>query len=140
VIAGSLALSALMGTLLLLLLASTAAPLAAWFFDASPAGAAAAGIAIGLLILLGLIELVANPGLTAAGLLRGCKDTRAPMLYTIIGYWVVGAPLGLYLCHMEGTGITGIWVGLAAGTLTTALLSLVRLWLTRRLPAPAITR
>ena len=140
VIAGSLGLSVLCGFLLLLLLGGSATPLAGWFFDASPAGAAAAQIAIGLLILLGLIELVANPGLTAAGLLRGCRDTRAPMLYTLIGYWVVGAPLGLYLCHIEGTGITGIWTGLAAGTLTTALLSLARLWLKRRMPATAITR
>nr|WP_298682341.1 MATE family efflux transporter [uncultured Dongia sp.] len=132
VIAGSLGLSAMTGTLLLGLLAGSATPLATWFFDASAAGIAAAEIAVGLLILLGLIELVANPGLAAAGLLRGRKDTRAPMVYVLIGYWAVGAPLGLYLCEIEGAGITGIWIGLATGTFVTACLSLGRL-MTRRL-------
>jgi MATE family multidrug resistance protein len=132
VIGGSLGLSLILGILLLALLMGGAAPLASGFFDGSAAGARAAELAVGLLILLGLIEFVANPGLAAAGLLRGRKDTRAPMIYTLIGYWVIGAPVGLYLCEIEGAGITGIWIGLAAGTLVTAMLSLGRLWVRRR--------
>ena len=93
----------------------------------SSAGVAAAQIAAGLLLLLGAIELVANPGLAAAGLLRGRKDTRAPMVYVLVGYWAVSAPLGIYLCEAQELGITGIWIGLGAGTLVTAVLTLGRL-------------
>jgi MATE family multidrug resistance protein len=126
-IGSSLALSLIFGTLLFALLAGTAQPFAASFFDASAAGVAAAQIAVGLLILLGLIEFVANPGLAAAGLLRGQKDTRVPMVYVLVGYWAVSAPLGIYLCEIQELGITGIWIGLGAGTLVTSALTLARL-------------
>lgn len=115
-----------------LLLAGAATPLAGGFFDDSAAGVAAAQLVLGLLLLLGLIELVANPGLAAAGLLRGRKDTRAPMGYVLLGYWVVSAPLGIYLCEVQEMGITGIWIGLATGTLATTALTLARLLVGRR--------
>jgi MATE family multidrug resistance protein len=115
-----------------MLVAGAAAPLAGVFFDDSPAGFAAAELALGLLLLLGLIELVANPGLAAAGLLRGRKDTRAPMMYVLFGYWVISAPLGVYLCEVQRMGVTGIWIGLATGTFTTTALTLARLLTERR--------
>ena len=127
VIAASLALSLVFGVVSFLILAGGAAPLASAFFDDSAAGLAAANLAVGLLVLLGGIEFAANPGLAAAGLLRGRKDTRAPMLYVLFGNWAVGAPLGLWLCEFHDLGITGIWVGLAAGTGTTTALMLARL-------------
>jgi MATE family multidrug resistance protein len=104
-----------------------APPLADGFFGDGAEGLAAAGLAVGLLMLLGVMELVASPGSAAAGLLRGQKDTRAPMFYTLVGNWVVGAPLGLYLSEAQGLGITGVWIGLTAGTLLCALLTLCRL-------------
>jgi MATE family multidrug resistance protein len=126
VTAASLGLSVVLGAAIMLVLAG-AAPLAAAFFDESPTGLAAARLALGLLVLLGVIELVVGPGSAAAGLLRGRKDARAPMLFVLVGYWAVGGPLGLYLCEVQGHGITGVWIGLAAGTLVTSLLSLARL-------------
>lgn len=128
VMSGSLGLGLIFGTLTLALLCAGAAPLAGAFFDDSATGIAAAGLAAGLLVLLGIIEFAANPGLAAAGLLRGRRDTRAPMLYTLIGYWLLGAPLGLYLCEIREMGITGIWIGLMTGTISTALLTLARLF------------
>jgi MATE family multidrug resistance protein len=122
------------GAALLLLIASFAEPLTDGFFDTMPAGLAAAGIAAGLLLLLGAMELVVNPGAAAAGLLRGRKDTRTPMLFTLVGYWVVGSPLGLWLCEARDLGITGVWMGFAAAATTTALM-LARL-AARRGPAP----
>jgi MATE family multidrug resistance protein len=132
VAASSLGLSLILGVAIFLLLAGAAAPLAGSFFEHSAAGMAAAQLAVGLLLLLGLIELAANPGLAAAGLLRGRKDTRAPMMYVLLGYWAVSAPLGIYLCDVQGMGITGIWIGLATGTLATAALTLARLLAGRR--------
>jgi len=127
VTASGLGLSLIAGASLFGALMLGARPLADGFFDDGAEGLAAAGLAVGLLMLLGVMELIAGLGSTAAGLLRGRTDTRAPMLYTLVGNWVVGAPLGLYLCKGQGLGITGVWIGLAAGTLLSALLTLCRL-------------
>lgn len=127
----SLLLSLLGGTLLLALLGLTAAPLAAWFFDASPAGRAAIQVATGLLMLLGLLQCVGYPGLAALGLLRGQKDTRLPMLFKLVAYWVIGAPLGIWLCELQGLGVTGLWIGLVAAAAITTALTLGRLYMRR---------
>src|SRR5690606_28840749 len=84
-------------------------------------------MAAGLLLLLGMMEVIVNPGSAAAGLLRGLKDTRAPMLFTLAGYWAVGAPFAMWLCEAQDLGTSGIWIGLAVGTATTTLLMLARL-------------
>lgn len=128
VFTSSLAISLAFGALIVLLLAGGAGPLAGAFFDDSPAGVAAAGLAVGLLVLLGVLELIFVPGAAATGLLRGRKDTRAPMIYALVGNWAVGAPLGVYLCEWHDLGIAGIWIGLSAGTLLTTLLTLRRLF------------
>jgi multidrug resistance protein, MATE family len=54
------------------------------------------------------------------------------MLFTLAGYWLVGAPLGLWLSQACNLGITGIWVGLAVGTGASSVLVLHRLALARR--------
>lgn len=112
----------LTGGLMLMLGLAVAAPLATVFFGASAAGMAAAEIAIGLLLLLGLVQLAGYPGMAASGLLRGRKDSRTPMVCMLVGYWLVGASLGLYLCQGQALGVTGLWIGLAVGTgITTGL-------------------
>jgi multidrug resistance protein, MATE family len=87
-----------------------------------------------------LMEVIVNPGAAAAGLLRGQKDTRAPMIFTLSGYWAVGAPLGLWLCEARDLGITGIWIGLAVGTATTTILMLARLSRTSALSRGTVGR
>ena len=93
---------------------------------------------LGLLVLLGIMEFVGAPGAVAAGLLRGRKVTRAPMLFALIGHWGIGAPIGLYLCEAMGQGITGLWIGLTAGTLFTSVLT-VHCLFARQGPASART-
>ena len=106
------------------MLAAGARPLADRFFDAGAVGVAASGLAASLLLLLGLMEFVGVPSAVAAGLLRGRKVTRAPMLFALIGHWGIGAPIGLYLCETMERGIVGLWIGLTVGTLFTAVLTL----------------
>ena len=55
------------------------------------------------------------------------------MLYSLIGHWVVGAPIGLYLCEVQCLGITGVWIGLAAGTMLSTLLTLCRLGVSEKI-------
>lgn len=123
----SLGLSVILGTALCLLLVGAAETLAQGFFDHSVEGIAAMRLAIGLLVLLGLIELIAGPSCAASGLLRGRRITRLPMIYVLFGYWGISAPLAIYLCESKGLGITGLWIGLAAGTLMTAILMIRKL-------------
>lgn len=132
VITGSLTLSTIGGAILLVFLAIVAYPLSTWFFDDSTAGIAAAEVAVGLLLLLGLLELFVYPGLAALGLLRGQKDTAATMTYKLVAYWVVGAPLGIYLCETGAFGVIGLWIGLVTGAAITTALTLRRLFVTRR--------
>lgn len=105
-----------------------AQPLSAWMFDADPIGASAAALAIWILAILALTEAISNPGSVAAGVLRGRKDTRMPMVYTLAGYWAVGAPVGLWLAQVCDLGIIGVWLGLALGTLFMSLCMVWRIW------------
>jgi len=114
------------GVLLFACLAAGADPLATAFIGEGQISAAAS-LAAGLLLLLAVIEFFECPSLAAAGLLRGRKDTRAPMLFTIAGNWIIGAPLGIYLCEVEQMGITGVWTGLLVGMAVTTVLTLARL-------------
>lgn len=72
---------------------------------------------------------------TAAGALRGYKDTRIPMWIALFSYWVVGLPieciLGFGLIG-ESWGYFGFWTGLACGVGTAALLLSIRLWFTSK--------
>ena len=138
VVRSALALALIAGTLLFAVLAIAARPLSDRFFDAGPVGLAASGLAAGLLVLLGVMEFVGAPGAVAAGLLRGRKVTRAPMLFALVGHWGIGAPIGLYLCEVVGQGITGLWIGLTAGTLFTSVLTVHHLF-ARQGPASART-
>ena len=63
-------------------------------------------------------------------MLRGLQDTRVPMIYAGLGYWGIGAPLGLLLAFPGGLAGRGVWIGLATGLAVVAALLLHR-W-TRR--------
>ncbi len=49
----------------------------------------------------------------ATGALRGTGDTRTPMLCHFSAYWLIGLPLGVYLCFRRGWGALGLWIGLS---------------------------
>lgn len=119
--------ASLSGALLCAGLVLGADGLAAVFFDGSAAGMEAAALAVGLLWLLGAMELAGNPGSAAAGLLRGRKDARVPMLISMVGQWAIGAPVGLALCELADLGIVGLWMGLLVGTIATSSMTLGRL-------------
>jgi MATE family multidrug resistance protein len=60
------------------------------------------------------------------GVLRGLKDTRAPMAITLIAYWCIGMPLGSWLGLGLGWGPRGMWWGLIVGLLAAAALLAAR--------------
>ncbi|WP_247296473.1 MATE family efflux transporter [Bradyrhizobium sp. 87] len=62
----------------------------------------------------------------AAGGLRGLKDTRVPLLFVGIAYWLIGFSLGYVLGLKIGLGAIGIWIGLSIGTTIYAGLLILR--------------
>ena len=69
----------------------------------------AAGI---LLFVGGFFQLFDGMQTVATGALRGAGDTSTAMICHIIFYWLVGLPLGAYLCFHLGWGAAGLWTGL----------------------------
>jgi len=62
----------------------------------------------------------------STGALRGLGETRVPMLANLVGYWVLGLPLGLGLCFLLHWGIYGLWIGLLLALFIIASMLLAR--------------
>ena len=66
---------------------------------------------------------------SAAGCLRGMQDTKGPMWITMLAYWVVAFPVGIYLARFTTMQAAGVWVGLIVGLSVACVLLLSRLYL-----------
>ena len=95
-----------------------------------PANAEVIRLAVSFLAVAALFQVFDGAQAIAAGMLRGLQDTRVPMLYAGIGYWLVGLSLGVVLAFPLGLLGVGIWFGLAIGLATVSVLMLYR-WLRR---------
>jgi MATE family multidrug resistance protein len=62
----------------------------------------------------------------STGALRGLGETRIPMLANLVGYWILGLPLGLTLCFAFHWGIYGLWIGLTLALIVIAATLLER--------------
>jgi MATE family multidrug resistance protein len=97
------------------------------FLDvANPANARVVEFAVMFLSFAALFQIVDGAQAVGAGMLRGLHDTRVPMIYALLGYWGIGAPLGLLLAFPAGLGGAGIWIGLAGSLAVVAVLMLLR--------------
>ena len=65
----------------------------------------------------------------ATGALRGTGDTRTPMLCHFTAYWLIGLPLGIWLCFHRGWGVLGLWIGFSVALI---LIGIVLLFTWRR--------
>lgn len=101
---------------LALLFVSAGRPLAGLFLSASDGhGEVAVGYAVSFLAMAGLFQLADGGQAVAAGVLRGFKDTRVPMVIALVGYWVIGIGAAVLLAFELGLGGIGVWSGLALG-------------------------
>lgn len=79
-----------------------------------------------LLVIVAAFEMFDGIQIVSTGALRGLGETRAPMMANLVGYWVLGLPLGFFLCFGLKWGIYGLWIGLTAALVVIALTVLVR--------------
>jgi len=91
----------------------------------SPDGEVVALAAL-LIPIAGLFQVFDGLQVVASGVLRGVGDTRAPMVVSVLGFWVVGMPVSLLLGFRWGAGPVGLWWGLAAGLAAVAFFLLIR--------------
>ena len=81
-----------------------------------------------LLLVAALFQLADAGQVMALGLLRGVQDTRVPMIYAILAYWVLGLPAAWLIGFPLDAGAPGIWAGLVVGLGVAALLALLLFW------------
>ena len=104
------------------------------FLDLSnPANARTAALAVSFLAVAALFQLVDAAQAVGAGVLRGVQDTTVPMIFALVGYWIVGIGVGTLLAFPFGMEGLGIWFGLASGLGAVALLLITRWTLRERL-------
>jgi len=79
-----------------------------------------------LLGIAALFQLFDGAQVIVTGALRGAGRTRAPLVWNLIGHWLLGLPVGYWLCFVRGWGVVGLWTGWLFGlTLLGAALLLV---------------
>jgi MATE family multidrug resistance protein len=83
-------------------------------------------VAAMLIPLAGVFQVFDGLQVVAAGVLRGLGDTRTPMLVCLLGYWLLGIPLSVYLGFFTDSGPAGLWWGLVLGLALVALMLLLR--------------
>jgi MATE family multidrug resistance protein len=90
-------------------------------------GADAAAELTATLLLVGATFFIADGIQTiASGSLRGMSDTRVPLLFATVSYWLIGFTLACGLGFWTPLGAVGVWIGLSCGTLVYATLLLLR--------------
>jgi MATE family multidrug resistance protein len=83
-------------------------------------------MAVYLLMIAGFFQLSDGIQCVGVGVLRGLSDTKIPTLLTIVAYWVIGIPMGMWLGEYYNLTLYGIWIGLSIGLSFSALFLTLR--------------
>ena len=68
-----------------------------------------------LLFICSVFQLFDGLQTVATGALRGLGDTHTPMVFNLVGHWLIGLPIGYVLCFNRDWGVAGLWTGLSTG-------------------------
>jgi MATE family multidrug resistance protein len=98
------------------------------FFLGATSGSADATLELAATLLLVGATFFVTDGLQSimAGSLRGMKDTRIPLMFAAVSYWLIGFPAAWGLAFPAHLGAVGVWIGLSLGTLVYATLLVLR--------------
>lgn len=83
-------------------------------------------LAASLLVIAAIFQVGDGIQAISLGALRGMEDVRIPTIYTFIAYWAIGLPVGYILMEFFEMGAEGIWYGLTAGMLFSAIVMTLR--------------
>jgi MATE family multidrug resistance protein len=83
-------------------------------------------LAATLIPVAGIFQIFDGLQAVGSGVLRGVGDTFAPMIVNLVGFWLIGLPISVYLAFPGGHGPLGLWWGMAAGLGAVALFLLIR--------------
>jgi MATE family multidrug resistance protein len=93
------------------------------------ADVAARQMGVTLLFMVALFQVPDGLHISAAGALRGLKDTRSPMVVAFVAFWIIALPLGYTLGIVNDGGGEGIWMGIVVGITLAAILLNARFYL-----------
>ena len=103
----------------------------------APGNASAVAAAIAMLKVGAIFQVFDASQVALANMLRGLHDSKWPFLIAVLGYWAIGAPVGLALGFLTPLGGVGVWIGLASGLVVVAILLLLR-WVGKERQAFAV--
>ena len=93
------------------------------FLGANTVSAKATADLAAMLLVVGASFFIADGVQTvAAGALRGLNDTRMPLLFSAICFWVIGLAFIYVLGFVVGWGAVGVWIGLSIALMVYAVL------------------
>ena len=96
------------------------------FFGVADDASAAVGLTANLLLIGATFFIADGVQTIAAGSLRGMNDTRVPLLFAAISYWLIGFSTACVLGFRTELGAIGVWIGLSVGTAIYATLLILR--------------
>jgi len=88
--------------------------------------AAVLAIAASLIPIAGVFQVFDGLQVVSSGVLRGIGDTRVPMLVGVLGFWLIGFPVSVYLGFRTAAGPEGLWWGFVAGLAAVGVFLLAR--------------
>lgn len=99
---------------------------AAFLDPAAPANAEVVRFATSFLTIAAMFQVVDGIQVSAAGALRGLRDTRIPMMISLLAYGLIGMSASALLAFPLGLEGRGLWLGMVFGLGTAAVLLLRR--------------
>ncbi len=94
----------------------------------NPGDADVIALVIKLLAVGAVFQVFDGAQVIAAGILRGYKDTRVPMVMAAFSYWGIGFPVAWALAFAMNAGPASVWWGLAIGLMAATAFLGVRFW------------
>lgn len=111
------------------LVVMTASALTMWFFPEMlvhlyTTDPGTVNVAMSLLFYAAIFQLFDGIQVTVLGALRGFHDTKIPMYFNLIAYWLIGFPVGYYLSLSYKAA--GFWMGIISALMCAAVLMSIR--------------
>ncbi|CAL8267943.1 unnamed protein product [Merluccius merluccius] len=65
-----------------------------------------------VMIMYGFVHVIEAAADVTGGIIRGVGKQRVGALFSLVGYYFIGLPIGLSLMFPAGMGIVGLWLGI----------------------------